>query len=61
MAADGYGSGLVKGRRNGQAVMIKTSETIKNFSLPAEHSPQELFKEAYRVFKKIEEDRHMKH
>lgn len=61
MAADGYGSGHIKGKRGGQWVVIKTSETIKNFSLPLEHSPQDLFKEAYKVFKKIEEDRHMKH
>ena len=61
MAADGYGSGLVKGNRDGKSVQIKTSETIKNFSLPEEHTQQELFKEAYGAFKKIEEDRHMKH
>jgi hypothetical protein len=61
MAADGYGSGLVKGRRDGKQVQIKTSETIKNFTLPEEHAPEELFKEAYAAFKKIEKERHMKH
>lgn len=61
MAADGYGSGLVCGNRDGKPVKIKTSETIKNFSLSQDHTPEELFKEAYQQFKKIEEDRHMKH
>jgi hypothetical protein len=61
MAADGYGSGQVKGRRGGEMVIIKTSETIKNFALPEEHTPEELFLTAYDEFKQIEKDRHMKH
>ena len=61
MAADGYGTGHVKGFRRGESVTIRTSETIKNFSLHSEHTPHELFKEAYAVFKQIEKDRHMEH
>jgi hypothetical protein len=61
MAADGYGAGLVKGKRGGETVIIKTSETIKNFSLAEGHTTEDLFSESYKVFKKIEEDRHMKH
>lgn len=61
MAADGYGSGQVKGRRKGEMVIIKTSETIKNFALPEGHSPEQLFLTAYDEFKQIEMDRHMKH
>lgn len=32
MAADGYGSGFVKGKQQEEIVVIRTSETIKNFS-----------------------------
>ena len=61
MAADGYGSGTVQGRRASERVVIRTSETIKNFSLKSEHSNEELFLEAYRILKDIEETRHMEH
>jgi len=61
MAADGYGSGYVRGRQKGETVVIKTSETIKNFSFLKEAKPEDLFRKAYEIFKKIKEDRHMKH
>lgn len=61
MAADGYGSGYVKGKQRGELVVIKTSETIKNFSFLKEAKPEELFRKTYDIFKKIQEDRHMKH
>ena len=61
MAADGYGSGYVRGRQKGETVVIKTSETIKNFSFLKEPKPKELFRKAYAILKKIKEDRHMKH
>ena len=61
MAADGYGSGYVRGRQKGETVVIKTSETIKNFSFLKEPKPVELFRKAYAILKKIKEDRHMKH
>ena len=61
MAADGYGSGHVKGTNNGKKVIIKTSETPRNFSFDEEPSNMELFEEAYSIFKDIENERHLKH
>ena len=61
MAADGYGSGYIKGRQRGEYVTIKTSETIKNFSYLKDVKPIDLFKKAHEILKKIKDDRHMKH
>ena len=61
MSADGYGSGSVKGTRNGDKVVIKTSETIKNFTESEDIETEDLFRKTYTIFKKIEEDRHMEH
>ncbi len=61
MAADGYGSGHVKGLKDGEKVIIKTSETNRNFSFEEEPSPNELFEGAYSIFKDIEEERHLEH
>lgn len=61
MAADGYGSGYIKGKQRGEFVTIKTSETIKNFSYLKDAKPDDLFKKAYEILKKIKDDRHMKH
>ena len=61
MAADGYGSGSVKGTRHGEKVVIKTSETIKNFVEDEDVDVEEIFRKAHAVFLKIEADRHMQH
>lgn len=61
MAADGYGSGLIKGKQKGEYVTIKTSETIKNFNFLKDATPAELFKKVYEIFKSIKDDRHMQH
>lgn len=61
MAADGYGTGFIKGRREGEYVTIKTSETIKNFSFLKDAKPVDLFQKAYEILKKIKDDRHMQH
>lgn len=61
MAADGYGSGTVKGMRAGQKVTIKTTETIRNISFESEHSVYDLFREVQKVFLEIEQDRHLDH
>lgn len=61
MAADGYGDGTVKGIRETETIVIKTSETIKNFSVDSDSSTIEAFRLAYEAFKQIEQDRHMEH
>lgn len=61
MAADGYGTGFVKGRQKDEVVVIKTSETIKNFSFAKDAKPEYLFRKAYEIFRKIKDDRHMEH
>jgi hypothetical protein len=61
MAADGYGSGHVKGIKSGKKVIIKTSETNRNFSFDKEPSNIELFEEAYSILKDIEDERHLEH
>jgi len=61
MAADGYGTGYVKGRQQGEIVVIRTSETIKNFSFSKEAAPEDLFRKVYDILNRINEDRHMTH
>lgn len=61
MSADGYGSGIIKGKKQHERIVIKTSETKKNFEYTKEPNPIELFEKAYEIFKRIERDRHMEH
>lgn len=61
MAADGYGSGFIKGKKDNEIVTIKTSETVKNFSYDRAPKPIELFKKAWDIFENIKNNRHMKH
>lgn len=61
MAADGYGTGLVKGKQGDEMVVIKTSETIRNFTFDKEPDPRNLYKMALRILESIKEERHMDH
>lgn len=61
MAADGYGSGVVRGKRNDESVVIKTSETALNFLFDKIPDPFELYIKALSVFAKIKDQRHMEH
>jgi hypothetical protein len=61
MAADGYGTGFVKGKQQDEIVTIRTSETIKNFSFSKSPEPVELFNKANQILKNIKTDRHMRH
>ncbi|MFH2123344.1 MAG: hypothetical protein ABIJ50_07690 [Pseudomonadota bacterium] len=61
MSADGYGTGFVKGKQQEEIVIIRTSETIKNFPFVKLPEPVALFTKAYSIFDKIKIDRHMKH
>lgn len=62
MAADGYGQGLVEGNQEGQErVIIKTSETNRNFTFDRDPDPSALFEEASLIFERIQKERHMEH
>lgn len=61
MAADGYGTGHVRGRRDGDFIIIRTSETVRNFAFSRDPEPEELFEKAYEIFRQIEVERHMEH
>jgi len=61
MAADGYGAGIVKGKQDDVTVVIKTSETIRNFSFDKIPDPKELYRIALAIFDKIKMNRHMEH
>jgi hypothetical protein len=61
MAADGYGSGLVKGRVGSNFVVIRTSETIRNFSFDKDPTPDDLYEAALNIFETIKRERHMEH
>lgn len=61
MAADGYGTGVVKGIQKGEYITIKTSETIKNFSFLKDAKPVDLFNKVYMILKNIKDDRYMRH
>lgn len=61
MAADGYGNGTIRGRRNEELVVIKTSETAMNFSFDKTPEPYELYLKVLAIFNKIKEQRHMEH
>lgn len=61
MAADGYGRGTIRGKKDGELVVIKTSETALNFSFDKIPDPFELYNKALRIFIKIQEQRHMEH
>lgn len=61
MAADGYGSGTIRGKRDGEVVVIKTSETALNFTFDKIPDPFDLYLKALAIFIKIQEQRHMEH
>lgn len=61
MAADGYGTGQVRGLQGDTMIVIKTSETMRNFSFERDPDPVELFKVASKLFDEIEQKRHLQH
>nr|WP_205620817.1 hypothetical protein [Pseudomonas chengduensis] len=61
MAADGYGSGTIRGKRENEIVVIKTSETALNFTHDKIPNPFQLYKKALKIFKNIQNQRHMEH
>jgi hypothetical protein len=61
MAVDGYGSGLVKGRVGSDFIVIRTSQTISNFSFDKDPTPDSLYEAALKLFERIKHNRHMEH
>lgn len=61
MSADGYGVGKIRGRLNGEVVVIKTSETAMTFSFPKEPDPSAFFVYVLEIFDRIQRERHMEH
>lgn len=61
MAVDGYGVGTIRGRSDGEQVVIRTSETIANFTFAKEPLPGELYVAANDQLQRIKEDRYMDH
>lgn len=61
MAADGYGSGKVRGRKEGEVVVIKTSDTAINFSFSKAPDPHELFIHVRDILERIKDRRHLEH
>ncbi|WP_110666767.1 hypothetical protein [Salinicola halophilus] len=61
MAVDGYGKGVIRGKRGDKIVTIKTSETTMNFTFPRDPDPFGLYKKAAGVFEEIKSQRHMRH
>jgi hypothetical protein len=61
MAADGYGSGKIKGEEDGVEVIIRTSDTQKSFAFSVEPNPEGLAEEAKKHFEKLNSERSMKH
>jgi hypothetical protein len=59
MAADGYGSGLIEGKQGDEMVLIRTSETTRNFRYYRRPQPEELYKIALEIFEKVRKERHM--
>lgn len=61
MAADGYGKGYVRGKQGDEFVVIRTTETVRNFSFSRDPDPEELYKKTVGILERIKEERHMEH
>lgn len=61
MAADGYGSGLVHGKRDEHTVVIRTADTVRNFTFARDPDPNELYETSLALFEEIERQRHLEH
>ena len=61
MAADGYGTGFVRGKQDQDTVTIKTSETVRNFSFARDPDPEKLYSKTVKILDQVKEERHMEH
>ncbi len=61
MAMDGYGHGAVRGKLEDKMVVIKTSDTAKNFIFNTDPEPSELYLKVKEIFDRIKAKRHLEH
>ena len=61
MAADGYGKGYVRGKQGEDFIIIRTSETVRNFSFLRDPEPEDLYRKTVEILERIREERHMEH
>ncbi len=61
MAADGYGTGLIRGKKGEDIVTVKTSETAVNFLFEKIPNINDLYQKVLDVLEKIKKSRHMEH
>lgn len=61
MAADGYGTGKIRGKKGHDIIVIKTSETAMNFSFQKDPDPYGFYLKALAIFERIKKSRHMEH
>lgn len=61
MAADGYGNGEVKGSQGDELIVIKTSETAKNFIFEKNPDALDLYYKLLPILEEIQKNRHMRH
>ena len=61
MAADGYGVGTVRGRKDDKVIVIKTSETALSFDHPRDSDSYSLYQKAFDILEDIKDSRHMEH
>lgn len=61
MATDGYGQGRVEGTEGKKKIIIRTSDTTKNFKFDSDPDPWKLYEKADSVLKEINVKRHMEH
>jgi len=61
MAADGYGKGYVRGKQGEDFIVIRTSETVRNFSFVRDPEPEDLYRKTVEILERIREERHMEH
>lgn len=61
MAADGYGKGNIRGKRDGDVVVLNTSDTAANFNFSKEPEPYELYLKSLDILESVKKNRHMEH
>ncbi len=61
MSLDGYGDGNIIGKENNKMTKIKLHEKTLNFSIPKDHSIEDIYEKAVTIFSRINNERYMEH